>query len=69
MSQEQGLSVGRACKVAKLSRAAYYRQGVDWAKRDRPVIDALNAVVGAPSALGILEVSRSTAISGSRLEP
>lgn len=45
MSQEQGLSVARACKVAKLSRAAYYRQGVDWAQRDRPVIDALNAVV------------------------
>jgi len=45
MSQERGLSVARACRVVKLSRAAYYRHGVDWAERDRPVIEALNGVV------------------------
>jgi putative transposase len=42
---EQGLSVARACQAARLSRAAYYRQGVDRASRDRPVMEALNGVV------------------------
>jgi putative transposase len=45
MVREHRLSVSRACRAAKLSRAAYYRQGIDWAKRDAPVVDALNAVV------------------------
>jgi putative transposase len=39
------LPIARACRAARLSRAAYYRQGIDWAKRDAPVIDALNAVL------------------------
>ena len=45
MVREHRLSIARACRAAKLSRAAYYRQGIDWAKRDAPVIEALNAVV------------------------
>ena len=45
MVREHRLSVSRACRAAKLSRAAYYRQGIDWARRDAPVIEALNAVV------------------------
>ena len=45
MHEEIGLSVARACQAARLSRAAYYRRGVDWAERDRPVVDALNQVV------------------------
>jgi putative transposase len=45
MVREHRLSVARACRAAKLSRAAYYRQGVDWARGDAPVVDALNAVV------------------------
>jgi putative transposase len=45
MVWEHGLSIVRACRAAKLSRAAYYRQGVNWAKRDAPVVDALNALV------------------------
>jgi putative transposase len=45
MVKEHGLSITRACRAAKLSRAAYYRQGVNWAKRDAPVVDALNAVI------------------------
>ena len=45
MVREHRLSVSRACRAAKLSRAAYYRQGVDWAKRDAPVVDALNVIV------------------------
>ena len=29
-----------------LSRAAYYRRGIDWSERDGPVIEALNVVIG-----------------------
>jgi putative transposase len=45
MVREHGLSITRACRAAKLSRAAYLRQGVNWATRDAPVVDALNGVV------------------------
>jgi len=45
MVREHRLPIARACRAAKLSRAAYYRQGVDWSKRDAAVIDALNTVV------------------------
>lgn len=45
MVREHGLPIARACRAARLSRAAYYRQGVNWASRDAPVVDALNAVV------------------------
>jgi putative transposase len=45
MVEDKGLSVSRACKAAPLSRAAYYRQSIDWVKRDGPIVDALNAVV------------------------
>lgn len=45
MVEEHGLSITRSCRAARLSRAAYYRQGVNWAKRDAPVVDALNALV------------------------
>ena len=45
MVGEHRLSIARACRAARLSRAAYYRQGINWAKRDAPVIDALNTVV------------------------
>jgi putative transposase len=45
MVREHRLSVARACRAAKLSRAAYYRQGIDWVRRDASVVDALNALV------------------------
>ena len=45
MVREHRLSIARACRAAKLSRAAYYRQGIDWVRRDAPVVDALNEVV------------------------
>lgn len=43
--QEHQLSVQRACRVVRLSRAAYYRPPHDAAHRDAVVIDALTAVV------------------------
>jgi len=52
MVREHRLSVARACRAAKLSRAAYYRQGVNWAERDAPVMEALNAVVSKRTRWG-----------------
>lgn len=40
------MPIARACRVARLSRAAYYRRGTDWAERDRQVVDVLNGIVG-----------------------
>ncbi len=45
MAEEHGLPVARACQVARLSRAAYYRPAVDGARRDAVVIEAINAVL------------------------
>ena len=45
MTEEMGLTVTRACSAARLSRAAYYRVGIDRVERDRPVMDALNEIV------------------------
>ena len=45
MTEEHGLPIVRACQAARLSRAAYYRPGMDWAARDAEVIAALQAIV------------------------
>jgi len=45
MTEEHGVRVTRACSAARLSRAAFYRAGMDRAERDRPVVEALNAIV------------------------
>jgi putative transposase len=45
MSEDHDVSITRACQAARLSRAAYYRAGIDWAERDRDLIMALQAVV------------------------
>jgi len=45
MVRENRLPIARACRTAKISRAAYYRQGVNWAERDGKVVEALNAIV------------------------
>jgi putative transposase len=42
---EHRLSVVRACRVARLARAAWYRPPQDRLARDGPVVDALNAQV------------------------
>ena len=39
-----GLPVRRACQAVGLGRATYYRPGVDWARRDAPVIEALTTL-------------------------
>ena len=45
MTDDHGLPIVRACQVARLSRAAYYKPGIDWAARDGEVISALQAIV------------------------
>jgi hypothetical protein len=44
MNNEHGLPIVRACQAARLSRAAYYKPGIDWAARDGEVITALQAI-------------------------
>jgi len=42
---EESLSLRRACKLAGLSRSAWYRPQVDRLERDKEVIDELQALV------------------------
>jgi putative transposase len=43
--KEHGLSIGRACRVARLSRTAWYRRPSSCMERDRGVIEVLNELV------------------------
>ena len=52
MVDEHQMPVKRACQVARLSRAAYYKPGADRVQRDQPVIDALNEIVAANTRWG-----------------
>jgi putative transposase len=45
MTEDHGLPIVRACQVARLSRAACYKPGIDWAARNGEVIAALQAIV------------------------
>ena len=45
MTEEHGLPIVRACQTARLSRAAYYKPGMDRMARDAEVITALQAIV------------------------
>lgn len=45
MTDEHGLPIVRACQVARLSRAAYYKPGINWATWNGEVIAALQAIV------------------------
>jgi putative transposase len=45
MTEEHDLPIVRACQTARLSRAAYYRPGIDWAGRYAELITALQALV------------------------
>lgn len=50
-----GLPVRQACQAVGLGRATYYRPGVDWARRDAPVIEALTTL-GATSGYFVSEI-------------
>lgn len=46
------ISIWRACEVVGLSRSAWYRPLVDWAKRDAEAIGALSTLVEQKPGLG-----------------
>lgn len=50
--QPHQLSIQRACRTVRLSRAAYYRPPRDRLAQDQPVIDALQAVVAKRTRWG-----------------
>ncbi|ODT03016.1 MAG: integrase [Gemmatimonadetes bacterium SCN 70-22] len=52
LTAEHGLSVQRACRAVRLSRAAYYRPSVPRVLADHGVIDALEEVVKAQPRWG-----------------
>jgi putative transposase len=52
MTEDHGLPIVRACQVARLTRAAYYKSGTNWAQRDAEVIAAINAAVAECSRCG-----------------
>jgi hypothetical protein len=43
--QEHRLSKAKACKTARLSRAALYRESMDRIERDAPVVNAPNDAI------------------------
>ncbi len=49
---DHGLSIQRACRLARLSRTAWYRPPVTGMERDRNVVEALSAMVAAKPRWG-----------------
>lgn len=51
-----GLSIVKACQLANLSRASFYREPKDWRKADADVIDAINAELKKSSQAGFWKI-------------
>jgi len=45
MVQEHRLSRAKACRIVGYSRSALYQPKTDWAAKDAPVVDAINAII------------------------
>jgi len=50
--------VRKACQAIGLSRSAWYRPLVDWLERDRPIAEALSALVDDKPGLGFWKLYR-----------
>ncbi|OMG93775.1 transposase [Achromobacter xylosoxidans] len=64
------LSITRACQIAGLSRAAYYKKPMPASERDAQVIDALNAIVTRHGRWGLwkcLAIEVGVSIPSARL--
>jgi putative transposase len=61
---EHRLSRARACRIAKLSRSAYYKGTVDRAHRDAPVVDALNGIIAKRARWGFWKCFRRLRADG-----
>jgi hypothetical protein len=69
MVLDHGLPIVRACQAVSLSRAAFYRQGIDWTARDRPIIEVLNQLVARYPGWGVLETVRPGTPDRAWMEP
>ena len=67
--QEHQLPVQRACRVVRLSRAAFYRPPVPASRRDAAVIAALTAVVARYARWGFWKLFDRHARGGPAVEP
>jgi hypothetical protein len=65
--KEHGLSVGRACRAVRLSRTAWYRQPRSSPERDRPVVDALNRLVGQQPRRGFWKLHNRLRLDGEHI--
>jgi hypothetical protein len=61
---EHRISRTRACRIANLSRSAYYKGTVDRALHDAPVVDVLNEIIAKRTRRGLLEGALTRARSG-----
>jgi putative transposase len=52
MVSDHQLSRSEACKFVDLLRPAFYKPNTDWAAKDAPSVDALNAIVAARAHWG-----------------
>lgn len=66
LHETHGLSVQRACQAVRLSRTAYYRPPEDGGQlfRDRPVIDALQALVAENTRWGFWKCYDALRLAG-----
>lgn len=64
MAAEHHVPIKRACALAGLSRAAYYRKPVDGLERDGEVIEALNEIVERHGRWGFWKCYRRLRLDG-----
>ena len=64
--QEHALAVQRSCRIAGLSRTAYYRVPVKRAERDAPVIEAFNHLVARHPRWGFWKCHDRLRLDGCR---
>jgi len=62
--REHGLSIGRACRVTRLSRTAWYRRARSSMERDRPVIEVLNELVARRPRWGFWKLYDRSRLDG-----
>ncbi len=61
---EHRVSRARACRIANLSRSAFYKGKVDQAQRDAPVVDALNGIIAKRARWGFWKCFRRLRADG-----
>jgi putative transposase len=62
--KDHGLSIGRACRVVRLSRTAWYRQPRSRMERDRAVIEVLNELVARRPRWGFWKLYDRSRLEG-----